>query len=170
MPEPRWVPFARLGRPHGLRGELRMQLFHQGSEHLNAISDVLLQRASSEMKTRVLKLRGDRAKLLVTLEGLTSRESAAEWTNATLLVPERIFGELEDDDVFYAWQLEGLEARDHEGRALGKVQALVNHGAGDILVVRTARGAHELPFAEPFVGAIDIEEGWLVVDLNWIDE
>lgn len=147
-----------------------MQLFHQDSEHLDAISDVLLQHPSSELKTRVVKLRGDRAKLLVALEGLTSRESAAEWTNATLLVPEDIFGELEEEGVFYAWQLEGLEARDREGRVLGKVQALVNHGAGDILVVRTSRGTHELPFAEPFVGAIDVEEGWLAVDLDWIDE
>lgn len=169
MPEQRWLPFAKLGRAHGLRGELRLNLYNPESEHLGEVDLVRLELAGQSMSTRVESVRGDRAKLLVRLAAIRSRDDAERWTNAELSVPEALFAPIEDDDAFYAWQLEGLEARDDAGRAVGVVRAVVNHGAGDILVVQSPRGLRELPFADPFVGEINLDEGWVCVELDWLD-
>ena len=71
-----------------------------------------------------------------------------------------------DDDEFYHEDLVGLAARDRGGRELGRVAAVLNFGAGDILEIATGDGGSELvPFTLAAVPVIDIAAGFVEVEL-----
>lgn len=170
MPDDVWVPFGRVGRPHGVRGEMRLFPFHAASPLLQrkAPWGVRLELEGRTLDARVLKVRQRPRDVLLTLEGVGALEQAALWTGATLAVLSSLFPAVEEPDEWYAWQLEGLRAVSPEGEEVGLVRAVVDHGAGDLVVVKLApsKGSGEvvLPFAEPWVGEVRLQEGTLVVD------
>jgi 16S rRNA processing protein RimM len=69
-----------------------------------------------------------------------------------------------DEDEFYLTDLIGLEARDPAGAVLGKVKAVQNFGADDMLEVAPAEGGPTwyLPFTREAVPELHIADGWLV--------
>lgn len=155
----RWVAFGRIGRPHGLRGECRFFPFRKESpllDDLSAFADVrLIHPETGERRTRLVALRGASAEFrIATIEGITSRDAVESWTHAVVEVPAHVFPPAEDDE-FYAWQLRGLTLVLESGEKVGEVLDLTNFGGGDLLAVRY-RGREEfVPFAEPWIGAID---------------
>ena len=71
------------------------------------------------------------------------------------------------DDEFYHSDLIGLEARDTGGAPLGRVSAVHNHGAGDLLEITGPgrKSALLLPFTRAIVPTVDLAAGRIVVDL-----
>ena len=70
-----------------------------------------------------------------------------------------------DEDEFYHADLVGLEARDSEGRVIGKVVAVHNFGAGDLLeVAREGAASVMVPFTEAVVPVVDLASGKLVIE------
>lgn len=166
MPETDWVAWATLGRPHGLRGELRLHLGFPDSPHLDLVRDVRLELGERVLATRLERVRRGTKAPLVSFEGLRFRDEAAAWTGATVLVPAAVFQALEDDE-FYTYQLEGLRLVDAQGNELGVVESVADFGAGDLLDVRLPDGRTEyVPFMEPWVLEVDLEAGVLVADLT----
>ena len=75
------------------------------------------------------------------LEGITNRE-AAEARRALQLYADRARLPSLPDDEFYHADLIGLQVVDVGGAPLGRVRAVLNHGAGDILeITRRGRGS-----------------------------
>jgi 16S rRNA processing protein RimM len=102
--------------------------------------------------------------LLLTFEGIESREAAEDVRNTELLVPLADLPELEDPDAFYDHQLVGLSARLTDGSVLGEVAA-VRHEGADLLVVRRSEGGELLvPFVAAIVPTVDLAGGFVVVD------
>jgi 16S rRNA processing protein RimM len=90
--------------------------------------------------------------------------SAAEALKGTELFVDREALPAPDADEFYHADLIGLEARDSEGRVLGKVSALHNFGASDVIELARADGdSVHLAFTKETVPVINIAEGFLVV-------
>lgn len=166
MPEQDWVAWATLGRPHGLRGELRLHLSYPDSPHLEAIDQVRLQFEGRTLDTRIAHVRPGTKAPLIALQGLRFRDEAAAWTGATVLVPATVFDELGDDE-FYGYQLEGLTLVDATGTELGTVLEVADFGAGDLLDVRFTDGRNEyVPFMAPWVLDVDVDAGTVRVDLT----
>ena len=90
------------------------------------------------------------------MPGVTDRNAAEALRGQSLYVPrERL--PATDEDEYYHEDLVGLAARDAEGRELGKVVAVLNYGAGDILEIATGDGRSELvPFTRAAVPAVDL--------------
>ena len=102
--------------------------------------------------------------LLLSLQGVDSREAAEAVRNTELLVDVADLPEIEDPDSFYDHQLVGLSARMPDGTVLGEVTA-VRHEAQDLLVVRRREGGDVLiPFVSAIVPTVDVAGGFLVVD------
>jgi 16S rRNA processing protein RimM len=75
------------------------------------------------------------------------------------------------DDEFYHADLVGLEARDSEGRMLGKVLALHNFGASDVIELERPDGdSVHLAFTKETVPVINIADGFLIVAVPEDDE
>jgi 16S rRNA processing protein RimM len=125
---------------------------------------VLRTEPASRGPLTVTGRRWNRDILLLTFEGIDSREAAEEVRNTELLVALADLPELEDPDAFYDHQLVGLSARLTDGSVLGEVAA-VRHEGADLLVVRRSDGGELLvPFVAAIVPTVDLTGGFVVVD------
>lgn len=164
MTDEEWIEWATTGRPHGVRGEIRLFLHNPDSDALDAIERVRLVRDDgTALDSRLLSLRPGPKAAIARFEHVDGRDGADAWKNAAVHVLASVFPEL-DDDEFYGFELEGLVALRPDGTRYGVVDALTDFGAGDLLVIRRGRDVEFLPFAEPYVGEIDLDARTIVVD------
>ncbi len=151
------------GAAQGVKGEVRIKSFTGEPRAIGAYGPLTTEdgrRSFTILSLRVLK----DDMLVARIEGLSDRDAAAGLTGTTLHV-ERARLPPPDADEFYHVDLIGLLAEDEDGAPLGRVTAIENHGAGDILAVAPPAGGDTLlvPFALAFVPVLDFEGGRLVV-------
>jgi len=166
------VLVGRIGKPHGIRGAVTIDVRTDEPERRFAPGTVLIARPPKGSAFALGALTVEDARwhqqiLLVTFEELEDR-TAAEGARGTMLYANVPAGESpEDPDEFYDHQLVGLAAFDEDGRELGTVSALVHGGAQDLLVVRTPGGASSrdalVPFVKALVPVVDIVAGRVVI-------
>lgn len=156
---------ARLGRPHGIRGEISAEVRTDVPERRFVIGARLHVSGSP----RVLTLSGARRHqggLLLGFEEVPDRTAAQDLRGA--LLEAEIDQEAEsglDPDAWYDHQLIGLGVVAPDGTLLGEVVAVEHPGAQDLLVVRRPDGVRRLvPFVTAVVPAVDPHAGRLVLD------
>ncbi|MGY1604770.1 ribosome maturation factor RimM [Geodermatophilus sp. SYSU D00815] len=155
---------GRIGRPHGVRGEVTLEVRTDDPDLRFTPGAVLRTDPASRGPLTVARARWHREVLLLTLEGVESREGAEELRDTLLLVDVAALPALDDPDDFYDHQLVGLTARLTDDSVLGEVAA-VRHEGADLLVVRRPDGGEVLiPFAKAIVPTVDLAAGHVVVD------
>ncbi|MCU1615713.1 MAG: rRNA processing protein RimM [Frankiales bacterium] len=160
---------GRIGRPHGVRGEVTVEVRTDDPDLRFVPGAVLLTDPADRGPLTVADRRWNRDVLLLTLQGpdgelLDSREAAETVRNTELLVPVADLPALEDPDAFYDHQLVGLTARLTDGSELGEITA-VRHEGADLLVVRRVDGGEALvPFVAAIVPTVDLDGGFVVVN------
>jgi 16S rRNA processing protein RimM len=158
------VVVGRIGRPHGVRGEVTIEVRTDDPDLRFAPGAVLLTEPAERGPVTVAGARWNREVLLLAVEGVESREAAELLRNTLLLVETSVLPALDDPDDYYDHQLIGLTARLTDGTALGEVVA-VSHEGGDLLVVERPGGGELLiPFVRAIVPTVDLDAGSLVVD------
>jgi 16S rRNA processing protein RimM len=100
------------------------------------------------------------------IQGVTTKEEADALRGTSLFVSRERLPSLPDDEFYHA-DLIGLDAYDTGGELIGKVTAVYNHGAGDILEISPMRhkSALLLPFTVAIVPNVDLAAGRIVVDV-----
>ena len=168
-PSPDTVVVGRIGRPHGVRGEVTVEVRTDDPELRFAPGSVLLTEPGSRGPLTVEAARWHSGTLLLTLarsDGtvVTGREEADALRNTMLQVPVTDLPQLEDPDSFYDHQLVGLAAQLPDGSPVGEVTG-VRHEGTELLVVRRAdRPELLVPFVSAIVLTVDLAAGRLVVD------
>jgi 16S rRNA processing protein RimM len=162
------VLIGRIGKPHGVRGEVTIDVRSDEPERRFAVGNKLAATPpkDSESRLRVLtvnRIRWHQGVLLATFDEMTDRNQA-EAVRGTLLHAMVDPDETPDDpDEFYDHQLIGLAAYDLEGKLLGTVTKLV-HGAQDLLTIRTEDRRDALvPFVSALVPEVDVAGGRVVI-------
>lgn len=153
---------GRIGRPHGLRGEVTVQLRTDFPEQRFAAGSQL--RGDIGRPLVVETARPHRGALLVRFAGIADREAAAELCGCTLSIDAAELPDLDDPEEFYDHQLEGLVAVGPDGTALGTVREVVHAPASDLLVLDTEHGDVLVPFVRAIVPHVDVAGGRLVLD------
>jgi 16S rRNA processing protein RimM len=158
------VRIGRLGRTHGIQGELNLDGNSLTPLELHAIKTFVWRRHGAA--ERVLTLQAARpalTRMLVRFEGITVREQAAELTNGELWAGSEALPD-PGPGTAYTFQLLGVRVETAEGRALGTIAEVISTGAHPVYVVR---GGRELlvPGAPGVVKSVDLEAGLMVVDL-----
>ena len=98
------------------------------------------------------------------LSGVTTREAAEALRGTRLYAPRGVLPALGDDEFYHA-DLIGLAMLDTGGAAIGKVTAVLNHGAGDLLEVqRPGKPSALVPFTRAIVPTVDLATGRVIVD------
>jgi 16S rRNA processing protein RimM len=158
------VVVGRIGRPHGVRGEVTVEVRTDDPDLRFAMGSVLLTEPASRGPLTVTRAHWHGTTLLLSLDGIDSRDAAEAVRNTELLVAVADLPEIDDADSFYDHQLVGLTARLPDESVLGEVTA-VRHEAQDLLVVRRAEGGELLvPFVAAIVPTVDVGGGFVVVD------
>ncbi|WP_395658354.1 ribosome maturation factor RimM [Nocardioides sp.] len=163
------VLVGRIGKPHGLRGDVTVDVRTDEPERRFAAGAVLRAEpprgSHSPLRTlTVSDSRRHQSVLLVRFAEVPDR-AAAEAARGILLYADLPADATPDDpDEYYDHQLIGLAAYDLDGTALGEVVSLVHGGAQDLLTVRTPAGRDALvPFVKALVPEVDLAAGRLVV-------
>lgn len=164
------VLVGRIGKPHGVRGHVTIDVRTDEPERRFADGAVLRAAppAGSDRRPGTLTVEATRWHLgvLHVLFAELSDRAQAESARGTLLYADLPADESpEDPDEYYDHQLVGLAAHDTDGRPLGTVTALVHGSAQDLLTVRTPDGRDALvPFVKALVPEVDLDAGRIVID------
>lgn len=148
---------------YGVRGEVRLKSFCAVPEDIAAYGPL-----ETEDGTRRFEVRLGapvKAGFAARLSGVTTREAADALRGTRLYAPRDRLPPLAEDEYYHA-DLIGLEVRDTGGALLGRVRAVHDHGAGDLLEI-AAPGASStvlLPFTRAAVPTVDLAAGRLVAD------
>ena len=155
---------GRIGRPHGVRGEVTVEVRTDDPGLRFAPGSVLRTEPADRGPLTVAGSRWNRDTLLLAVEGVDSREAAEALRGTELHVAVEDLPELDEPDTYYDHQLVGLAVRLPDGAALGEVSA-VRHEGAELLVVRRADGRELLvPFVAAIVPTVDVVGGVVVVD------
>ncbi len=148
---------------HGVRGAVRLKTFTARPEDVAAYGPV-----SDESGGRTFRLTvtGRRTGgVIARLDGIEDREAAEALKGLRLHVPRSALPEPGEDEFYHA-DLLGLAVETTDGRRLGRVRAVFDFGAGDVIEVAGDEGAPlVLPFTRRVVPVVDLAGGRLVVEL-----
>jgi 16S rRNA processing protein RimM len=158
------VLLGEIGAAQGLKGEVRLRSYTQEPADIARYGP--LQDETGAHAVHIEHVRIMPKALIARIRGVTTRE-AAEALNGTKLYLPRARLPAREDDEWYVADLIGLEAVDTAGTPLGKVVAVHNFGASDIIEVAPASGEGNLlvTFTEVSVPEVDIANRRLVVVL-----
>lgn len=158
---------GRVGRPHGLRGEVTVEVRTDDPDERFAAGSVLVTEPAGRGPLTVSDSRWHSGRLLVRFSGFGDRESAESLRDTVLAIDAADLAPLSDPEEFYDHELIGLKAVTVTGEHVGTVSDVLHHGQ-DLLVIdgAGARSGREIlvPFVAAMVPEVDIGAGRLVVD------
>ena len=155
------VVVGRIGRAHGIRGEVGVEVRTDEPERRFTVGAVLLTDPGARpLEIRSVRTHNDR--LLLTFEGLADRTAVEPLSGALLVVDAADSEQPEDPDEFYDRQLVGLAVRPltdllaQPGDSIGTVTEVLHLPVQDVLAVRRHDGAEVLvPFVAELVPVVD---------------
>lgn len=158
----RQVCVARIGAPHGVRGAVRLWSF---TADPFAVTDYgPLSTKDGTRSFEIATVREAKDHLVVTLNGVTTRDEAERLNGLELYVPRDALPPTQDDEYYHA-DLIGLAAVTTAGEPLGRVVALHNFGAGDIIEIAPPSGPTLLlPFTNAVVPTVDLAAGQVIIE------
>ena len=164
-----YLVVGRIGKAHGLRGEVSVEPRTDEPERRFAVGARLgvesKRPGSLEAATlTVARTRWHSGRLLVTFEEIADRNAAEDARGTVLVVPVDPDERPEDPEEFYDHQLVGLAVVTTAGEPLGKLTEVVHGAAQDLLVVSSGDREVLVPFVSELVPEVDLTAGRVVVD------
>jgi 16S rRNA processing protein RimM len=153
--EPAFLAAGKVRRPHGVHGEVVVELYTDFPERLRPKVKVYL--GEKHLPLTLLSARIHNEGLLLGFEGIGTPEEAGRFRNQTLYVSAKTLPDLADGE-YYFHQLVGLSVVDEDGKPLGTLTEIVETGANDVYVVTGATGTEVLLPAIPDV-ILDVDLG-----------
>ncbi len=152
---------ARIGAAHGVRGEVKLWPFTE--DPMAVIDYGLLSTKDGARQFEVVRARIAKDHLVAVLKGIATREDAERINGIELYIARSSLPPTEAGEYYYA-DLIGLRAVDEAGATIGRVLAVHNFGAGDIIEIAPERGPTLLlPFTDAVVPTVDLTEGQMVI-------
>lgn len=149
------IACGRLGRPHGVRGALRIWPHNPQTDLIRAQRVLQIGRSTRACQPlTIASARRDAKGWIVQFDAIRDRDAAAQLTNATWFESREAFSPADDDEV-YATDLVGLAVVTAEGDAVGEIVDVQQVGPSDLLVIRGPRGEHLVPNVPAFVQRLD---------------
>jgi len=162
------VAIGRAGSPSGLRGEFRVTLYAQDSDNLKEGKVLLLKHAEEEIRAKIERVRYQKDRPVIKLEGFDDRTSVEPLRNMEISIEAGDLEELPEGE-HYVRELIGCRVVDIAGggeKEIGVLQDVIQNTAQSVLDVRTAEGKSVLiPAVDAFLRNIDEEAGLIEVEL-----
>lgn len=149
---------GRIGKAHGLRGEVTVGIRTDDPDERFAVGAVLRTDPAERGPLTVSSRRyAGGQRLVVAFDEVPDRSAAEQLRGTMLVIDSGELPALEDDDEFYDHEIEGMTVRLEDGTDVGVVLEVVHGAGGDTLAVRAAGSRRELliPFVRSIVPTID---------------
>ncbi|MBD0866039.1 MAG: 16S rRNA processing protein RimM [Rhodobacteraceae bacterium] len=148
---------------YGVWGEVRLKSFCASPEDIVAYNPLTTEDVSQSFSLKIT--RTIKNGFAVRLTGVGTKEQADALKGTRLYAERALLPSLPDDEFYYA-DLIGLDVVDTSGTLLGRVKAVQNHGADDLLEIHGPgfRNTMLLPFTRAMVPTVDIRAGRIVTD------
>ncbi len=148
----------------GVRGEVRLKSFCAEPEGIAKYGPLSDEEGKTSWTIKITRpVKGGFA---ARLSGVASKEAAETLRGTRLYAPRESLPNLPDDEFYHA-DLIGLSAFDTGGEKIGRIKAVLNHGAGDLLEI-AVKGSKQpilLPFTQQNVPTINLASSKIIVDL-----
>jgi 16S rRNA processing protein RimM len=155
------IALAAVAGAHGVKGELRLKLFTDSVENLKRYGTVFVGGVERKLES----VRPGPSGAVARMEGIADRSAAEALRGSLLEVDRSALPPLEEGEYYHA-DLIGLSCVDSEGREVGRVAAVENYGAGDLLEVQTGDGKLSLIPFKPGIADLDGER--IVLDPEFL--
>ncbi|MGA1449635.1 MAG: ribosome maturation factor RimM [Candidatus Nanopelagicales bacterium] len=157
------VVVGRIGRPHGVKGEINVEVLTDNPEQrFQPQSKLKLQNSEKTLTVKSIKL--SQKKLLVFFEEIQDRNQADEYKGQYLTLDLDESEIPTEGDEFYDQQLIGLKAFDQNQVNLGEIIDVIHGAAQDLLVIKTPENKQVLvPFVDEIVPEVNVLEKTLLI-------
>ena len=154
---------ARIGAPHGVRGEVKLWPFTQDPLAATGYGPLETEDGARTFDLEIVRAAGDH--LIARISGIGDRDAAQALTNLELYAARDRLPPIDEADTYYHHDLIGLAAETKDGETLGTVMAIHNFGAGDVIEISPLTGGDTLmlPFNDDTVPEINLTAKRVVV-------
>src|SRR5450759_703776 len=157
------ICIARIGAAHGVRGAVKLWTFTEDPLAVKAYGPLVTKDGARSFE--VATAREAKTHLVATLKGVATREDAERLNGLELYIAREKLPATDDDEYYHA-DLIGIAAVTPANEPLGRVTAIHNFGAGDIIEIAPPQGATMLlPFTNAVVPSVDLATGHVVIEL-----
>ena len=161
--EPAFLVIGKLRRPHGVRGEMQMDVYTDFPERLRPGVTVFV--GENRQAERVRSVRVHEPGLLIAFTGYSTSVEVGLFRNVLVYVRADDRPALPEGEYYYH-QLIGLPVISDEGKPLGELTQILATGANDVYVVKNESGVEILlPAIESVIQEVDLQQGKIVVHL-----
>jgi 16S rRNA processing protein RimM len=154
---------ARIGAAHGVRGAVKLWTFTEDPLAVKHYGPLTTKDGARQFE--VTQVREAKDHLVATIKGVDTREDAERLNGIELYIAREKLPDTGDDEYYHA-DLIGLAAVTTSEEPLGRVAAIHNFGAGDIIEIAPPHGPTMLlPFTNAVVRTVDLKGGRVVIEL-----
>jgi 16S rRNA processing protein RimM len=162
-PEASWLAVGRVRRPHGVHGEVAVEIVTDFPQRMVAGVEVGIGRESPDVHKTVDKVRLHRGDWLLTFVDVLDRSEVEGWHGLWLFLPPQERSTL-PQNYYYEHELAGCACTRADGSPLGEVTSLQGGPGGALLAVATPRGEVLVPFVSHMVVAVDLGARTIMLD------
>ena len=158
------VPFGKLGRTHGLKGELKLYPFFKGVDLFPAGCSVWLTGNENDGKDYISEFRVESIRgfsPVIKFLGFDSLKEVKDLCGRVVFVPRKNFKKL-PPGKYYWFDIEGLKAFDEQGKFYGCVVEVIETGSNDVYVVKDGENEILLPAIDWVIKSVDLKQNKLI--------
>jgi len=148
-PVDEYILLGKIGKAHGLRGEVKIFSFSGQPENFRDYKEVVLVTMSGKLSSALVieKIRVQGKMAVVQLASVNSRDRAEEIEGMGVLLAKNLLPEAAEDE-YYWYQYQGKLVLAQDGSTIGRVESLFNNGAQDILVIKSGEKEILIPITK----------------------
>lgn len=155
---------ARIGRPHGIKGEATVEAYTDQPERRFAIGNVLESDAPAHPKLEISSARIHKGIWLLGFKGVDDRNGIERLRGSRLFADVEVDEESEEGS-YHVEQLIDLKVQRGDGSMVGVVTGVLNLPGQDLLEVETSAGSKLIPMVSEFILSVDLESKRITVEL-----
>jgi 16S rRNA processing protein RimM len=158
------TPVGKIGRPHGIRGEIKVIPCGDWPDSVLQSQKFLLRLGQENEKwlaTETARKHGNA--FLIKLSGVDSRDAAGKLRGGLLLLRKESLPPLEEN-TYYIDDLIGLKVITTEGLIIGRLDDVFQGGAHDIYVVKDGEREVMVPAVKAYIKCVDISAGTMIIE------
>ena len=159
------IKIAKVLKPQGVKGELKIELFIKDEGYYKDIKSVNIDNKSYNVKA--LHIRQGYG--YITLDGVVDRNAAESFRDKVLNISDDAAPTLNIDE-YYIEDMIGLNVVDETGKQLGKVTDIEQYGSADVYSVVGRAGVFSFPFIKKLIISVDLETKTMLLDSKVLDE